>query len=605
MLPPEIVSIILAHAHLETLASMRDARSLRWRLRSYYNGLIRSKEVEQRATDVCLRADWSEGVELLVEYDIFAVLWSECVLQSVVALKPATIQKLWLRQCDAQYHQNLAVLVHNIGNTNAADDIAKWCCDRSRQFANALAVELMRKDGTLDDLRVLWRRLELYIDDNDLSERYQDATVPTGSRSLHPVLHQHLGGIQGAPARAIELSPEAPQLDELHEAESRYTRAQAAFDTAPLMHMSDFRAKLYAAVAEYLPIAIGSGRLDIVEQVYGEHPRACSPALLSHAIAAGKPDIVLWLLERFTRDGVDFALDARNYWMCGDLAVAQRLLSLLRTRPTMGDLGHAIASGNGALVELCLTANPALVCKYEMLVPPVQAGNLALVKLLATRIDMTRPTLALLDIAATAGHLRVLQWLQTDADAYGTALAMDTAAKFGRLDILQSLWGHRPVQCSWQGTQGAIDGGHVDVLDWLLQTEMISRTPGSGDRAAGRGLLAVVKWFAANMPDCFTAGAPFMAAAGGYMDVVRWLRHNGPPNCIALLTGGAEQRDHLSTLHEQFHHIVPPNLMTVAAIRGDLLRVRMLHSYGDPGCTLADIPTAPEHVKEWFRQHRP
>ncbi|KAF0687163.1 Aste57867_21019 [Aphanomyces stellatus] len=78
---------------------------------------------------------------------------------------------------------------------------------------------------------------------------------------------------------------------------------------------------------------------------------------------------------------------------------------------------------------------------------------------------------ALLDVAATQGHLSMVTYLHHRLDHRGccTTRAMDGAAKHGHLEIVAFLHRHRQEGCTARAMNGAAMNGHLKVVQFLLQ----------------------------------------------------------------------------------------------------------------------------------------
>ncbi|KAL7749850.1 hypothetical protein RI367_004726 [Sorochytrium milnesiophthora] len=628
MLPPELTESILKYADISTLAALPYLPGLRARLKSYASSCVRSKDQEQHITIDCARSGWSAGIELLVEYGVSAIAWADVPLANLEALMltSQTIRTLWCQQDNERYHRNLAALVCNIYATETdADNIVQWCCDRSRTFAQALGVELLRRGGTLDNLRSLWRHLGFYEDDRDLAIRFHWDGGSVGNNCLLPTFEEMYGsdtagkaelcylavvfdnleafrrhyqpGIRVDPFRpddeiALWLWEQEPRLGwclnlatlakkgllsvlQVNPPDGRLDEVLLGAARGNQVHVLEWLQRVYQRICrlENVELVTGYAGLEAFKWLCMHTVARPGPRIFCLAAARGQLEVVQWLYETYPMARTPSALrTAKGH---EQPAVFDWLLERFGDDPCFTQdelnshrrytLANALKSGDGVRVKQLLTLHHDLVCPYALLVYPIQTGNLALLQWLWPRVDtFTKAPKDLLDHAAAFGQLHVLQWLHEHTNATCSKAAMAQAAKIGRLDIVQFLHHRRTEGCSSAAMKRAAEGGHVDVLDWLHRNRTDGCPPGTADEAAGRGQLVVVKWFAANMPDDLTSAAMDLAAGGGYMDVVRWLHTNRSDGCTSQAMNDAAMGEHLPTmdfLHQHYPHPVSPTLM--------------------------------------------
>ncbi|CAM9807490.1 unnamed protein product, partial [Ectocarpus sp. 13 AM-2016] len=158
-------------------------------------------------------------------------------------------------------------------------------------------------------------------------------------------------------------------------------------------------------------------------------------------------------------------------------------------------------------------------------------GRIELVKWLSRRPGSTC-TLAAMDGAAGGGYLDVVRWLAGNRQEGCSQAAFEMAASKGHLDVIKRLqWLDEAglLRCSSTGLDSAAGGGHLSVLEWMLDHKAHHRCSSNAyGLAASRGHLDVCEWLQLWMPDLrCPAWAAEAAAAAGHLEVVRWLHASG------------------------------------------------------------------------------
>jgi hypothetical protein len=143
--------------------------------------------------------------------------------------------------------------------------------------------------------------------------------------------------------------------------------------------------------------------------------------------------------------------------------------------------------------------------------------------------------------AAASGQLHVLKWAKEKNLEFPDAW-MGKAANSGNLEVIQ--WvkdNHFSLNHSFSW---ACMGGHVHVLDWLLENGKNLRNRHSRSyflNAAEGGHVPVFQWLADHnrIPEV-PAEIYGRAAVRGHIEVLRWMKENGYPGIELVCVKGAE-----------------------------------------------------------------
>ncbi|EQC41764.1 hypothetical protein SDRG_00627 [Saprolegnia diclina VS20] len=196
-----------------------------------------------------------------------------------------------------------------------------------------------------------------------------------------------------------------------------------------------------------------------------------------------------------------------------------RYASLSAARP--GDWFHmAVNSG-------CTNAARYLLTLVEdaSVDDVVALGALDIVQQL---VESGKPyTSAALDRSAAHGHLHVLQYLHNLDVVACTTAAMDDAATNGHLDVVVFLHTHRPEGCSTDAMDQAAANGHVEVVRYLHEHRSEGCTRRALDAAIDNGHLDVVAFLCTHRTEGCSANALDVAIQRGHLDVVVFLHGTG------------------------------------------------------------------------------
>nr|KAJ3417709.1 hypothetical protein HK105_000893 [Polyrhizophydium stewartii] len=223
---------------------------------------------------------------------------------------------------------------------------------------------------------------------------------------------------------------------------------------------------------------------------------------------------------------------ARGFWAIRSRGMYERVRALRGWQHKHG-LAHAAARNGWAdLLDFEHTLELSLVA--------CECGAMWLLDRLAS--DRVRPLLLRPKhvISAIAyGQLRTVVWLhQRMPDGEWGAVAMDKAASFGEIQILDFLRCNRTEGCTQAAIDGAAGNGHIAVIEYLLAHGLVTVQPSTVCAAAAAGRIGVLEWLTANgFSAAFTPQA-MDAAAGSGIAVLEWFRTNRAEGCTphALVT---------------------------------------------------------------------
>ncbi|KAI8848893.1 hypothetical protein BC829DRAFT_489808 [Chytridium lagenaria] len=145
-------------------------------------------------------------------------------------------------------------------------------------------------------------------------------------------------------------------------------------------------------------------------------------------------------------------------------------------------------------------------------------------------------------VAASEGHLDVVQFLHETRKEGCTTEAMDMAAAGGHLDVVRFLHERRQEGCTSDAMDMAAGRGHLDVVRFLHERRQEGCTSDAMDMAAGRGHLDV------NRQEGCTTEAMDLAAGEGHLDVILYLHENRQEGCTSGAMDMAAERGHLEVV---------------------------------------------------------
>ncbi|TDH68359.1 hypothetical protein CCR75_003476 [Bremia lactucae] len=166
------------------------------------------------------------------------------------------------------------------------------------------------------------------------------------------------------------------------------------------------------------------------------------------------------------------------------------------------------------------------------------AGHLHLVQRLSRRNPkkFQRCCQEAMDSAAEFGHLDVVQWLHHNRQEGCTTDAMDMAACNGHLEIVQWLHENRKEGCTRNAIDFAAQRGHLKVVQWLHYNRLEGATHYAIDNAASYGHLDVIKWLHNHRHEGCSQSAVLNAISAGHEHVARWLVLNRKRDCVGKMS---------------------------------------------------------------------
>ncbi|KAG7390048.1 hypothetical protein PHYPSEUDO_009010 [Phytophthora pseudosyringae] len=165
------------------------------------------------------------------------------------------------------------------------------------------------------------------------------------------------------------------------------------------------------------------------------------------------------------------------------------------------------------------------------------AGHMHLVQRLSRRSPepFQRCCQEAMDSAAEFGHLDVVQWLHANRKEGCTTDALDMAAYNGHLEIVQWLHENRKEGCTSNAIDFAAQHGHLKVVQWLHYNRKEGATHYAIDNAATFGHLEVIQWLHAHRDEGSSQSAVVNALHGGHEEVARWLVANRKNDCLGKM----------------------------------------------------------------------
>lgn len=220
-----------------------------------------------------------------------------------------------------------------------------------------------------------------------------------------------------------------------------------------------------------------------------------------------------------------------------------------------------------------------------------------------------------LDGAAIGGCMDIVQLMFSEPRAlskYAGCEAMDLAAAYNRLDIVQFLHKHGLEHCcSTKAMDMAAANGHHEVVRWLHANRTEGCTVMAMDDAAANGHLTMVQWLQAKYSELRSSHTLDRAAAAGQLHVVQYVHSQGQIPCTKAGTKGAASNGHLNVV-QWLHANRPDAVWTQEAIdqaaeNGHLAVVTFLSQNVELRCSNSAIRRLSEAnrfaVAEWIAAH--
>ncbi|OQR91601.1 hypothetical protein ACHHYP_04532 [Achlya hypogyna] len=224
-----------------------------------------------------------------------------------------------------------------------------------------------------------------------------------------------------------------------------------------------------------------------------------------------------------------------------------------------------------------------------------------------------------MDIAAYYNHMDMLQLLHEGGCNACTSIAMQHAAYNGNLEMVQ--WLHTDVSlgCTSSAFVSALDQGHREIADFLRELYAASVMFYSEDieRLVLQGRLDALTYIVTHLPAMISSQAieyaamfgrldilkvlcnsPYAmeiptaamlgAASHGHLEIIQFLHQRCPEGFTTRVFDAAARNNHMDIvlfLHSMQRGGFSINAMDRAAHRGHMEMVRFLHEHGTDGCT--------------------
>lgn len=241
--------------------------------------------------------------------------------------------------------------------------------------------------------------------------------------------------------------------------------------------------------------------------------------------------------------------------------------------------------------EVCGKTDAAPV-SHQTMIKTARGGHLEVVQWLYSvyssnrDVDLFRVSQTLwgdeyaMDVAASNGHLAIVQYLHEMAPAYDVEISQDRKRKRVDDEFADEVSCRTGIRCSTAAMNGAATGNHLDVVKWLHANRTEGCTTEAMDNAAHDDHLEMVQWLHENRPEGCTTEAMDSAGENGLLEMTKWLHENTSAGCTTRAMDGA------------------------AAI-GSLEVVKFLQENRTEGCTSAAMDRADNvAVIRWLNRNR-
>ncbi|OWZ14288.1 hypothetical protein PHMEG_00012259 [Phytophthora megakarya] len=272
----------------------------------------------------------------------------------------------------------------------------------------------------------------------------------------------------------------------------------------------------------------------------------CIASALTSAASHGHLELVQWIYSReyiCRSDRYPIEQAIAN----GHLAVAKFLRSMGEEIRSINAMNLAAENGHLQMLQW-LQATGLLNCTKNAMDGAARNGHLEVVKWLHENRTEGCSSDAL-SYATHYGHLEVAKWLYDNVHTtfhLTTALSMN---KCRHLEILQWINSHFEKANYLEAMLVASKNGDLEVLEWLHKHKLTDFDSYALQFATQNGHVKVVQWFWVHYRDEFDAVQVLRdAAAGGHLDIVRWLCDNNMVDCSRLSIVDAASFGHLDVV---------------------------------------------------------
>ncbi|PNH02176.1 hypothetical protein TSOC_011868 [Tetrabaena socialis] len=391
--------------------------------------------------------------------------------------------------------------------------------------------------------------------------------------------------------------------------------------------------------ADVFARAAASGNAELLGWL---HERGCpwDATVFAAAAGSGSKEQLEWLAERGCPMGVGgmeeypsaSVLRTQPTWQSRSLMRLSRTTAAqFRGPPQHTAVRLSLPVPNHAFVRRWAGPNAArsLTLRQRQQLPCLTArsGSIPNLEVLLTRDDLTNPLAAeVFEAAAGAGQLEVCRWLRQRGCPLGDT-TWQAAAGGGHRAVCE--WLHNeggPPADAWAASAAAARGGHVELMDWILERSAAGAQEGNvwsllAAAAAGCDLPTLQRLFHTYLD---SRGAELsilqqrevVADAKGSstadsQDKVEWLRGRGFPQACGSCRVGAQwvvSREQLEWLVERLGAdvVLKTEMFARAAETGDVPLLAWLHERGcpwDASVFVAAAAFGSEEQLEWLAEH--
>ncbi|KAJ3108773.1 hypothetical protein HDU97_000173 [Phlyctochytrium planicorne] len=326
------------------------------------------------------------------------------------------------------------------------------------------------------------------------------------------------------------------------------------------------------------------GHLSVLEFLFAKVPRSnpfssdVIERAMKYAASRGHLEVVKFLVEKST--GSQFTEAAMRDAIKEGKVEVFRYLYDLSTRPRLfSGLGIGVKSS----------------WPEDILGAALIFGDISVLKVLHSP-NTIYPERSVRE-AISKGHVDVLRFLlkQAPSQISSDRRIMDKALLSGNTEIVQLLLDH--------GISGDIHLDSIDVLDLKVikllhdRQRLVWGSARAMDKAAKAGLLDVVQFLHAHYKEGCTFSAMDMAAANGHLHVVKWLHENRTEGCSEKAMDNASAANHFDVvkfLHENRTEGCTTRAWNMAARHADMRILKFLHTHRSEGCTTEAMDIAAE-----------
>ncbi|KAE9299803.1 hypothetical protein PF008_g23155, partial [Phytophthora fragariae] len=287
--------------------------------------------------------------------------------------------------------------------------------------------------------------------------------------------------------------------------------------------------------------------LSIIKWLFSHFTHCVSEVgVVEEAASTGQLEILRFLLEK------DSGVTLGEYeagFAVGDKGLGQT------NGVTWGGKALGLAVKNGHYDAVCMLLDHSDIKDYErgsVLFDGVLSGNLATVKLLVSRGFRTDDLHYLFEVVAMKGYLPMLQWLMKEGfpdENHRVPLPskhldvikwlVESDMECGAGDAFANAWGEGPMLVVWWLAD------HLRARSIVLDSETAQYALES---AAEYGRLELVKWLLERDIGKDSTWAIHVAASNGHLEAVKYLHSQGLTGCMHETLANAAKSGHLDVV---------------------------------------------------------